>query len=67
MIPGETIASGASPICCDEKLVFQVLHSMAGYYIGTQCDICGPYSRESNYFSTNNAAKAALNSGIWGR
>jgi hypothetical protein len=34
---------------CGEPLVPQVMHSAAGYYIGTWCKHCGPYSRESGY------------------
>ena len=60
MLPGETIESGASNTCCNEKLVLQVLMSCAGYYIGTQCPHCGPYSRESGYYKTKAAAEKAL-------
>lgn len=61
MISGETIRSGAPDTCpdCHMNLVMQVLRSNAGYYIGTQCD-CGPYSRESGYFPTREAAYSAL-------
>jgi len=61
MLPGETIHSGASDVCsdCKVKLVERVCFSPAGYYIGTYCD-CGPYSRESHYYRTQEAARAAL-------
>lgn len=61
MLPGETIRSGASDVCseCRVKLVERVLYSPAGYYIGTQCT-CGPYSRESHYYRTQEAAQSAL-------
>jgi hypothetical protein len=67
MLPGETIASGASPICCgNTPLELKVLRSNA-FYIGTFCDRCGPYSRESGYFATREEAEAALASGSFGR
>lgn len=48
-----------------QKLPLRVLHSGAGYYIGT-LDEEGPVSRESlEYFGTRNAAQAALESGLW--
>jgi len=61
MLPGETIHSGAPRQCSDCKviLVEKVCYSAAGYYIGTYCD-CGPYSRESHYYRTQEAAQAAL-------
>jgi hypothetical protein len=61
MLPGETIHSGAKDVCpdCKVKLELQVLHTPAGYYIGTQCD-CGPYSRESRYYGSQKAASDAL-------
>ena len=68
MIQGETIASGASSICpdCAIVLTLQVLHSAAGYYIGTFCN-CGPYSRESGYYKTSEEAQAALDNGSFER
>lgn len=61
MIPGETIASGAPDTCsdCHTVLKLEVLHSAAGYYIGTQCK-CGPYSRESGYYPKREMAQKAL-------
>lgn len=64
MLPGETIRSGASPNCCGKKLEFQVLQSGAGYYIGTFCDRCGPYSRESHYYRTREDAEKALQTNL---
>lgn len=60
MLPGETIHSGAPNKCCGKKLKLQVLQSGAGYYIGTFCNKCGPYSRESHYYPTREAAEKAL-------
>ncbi len=68
MLPGETISSGAPDVCddCKKTLSNEVLQSAAGYYVGTFCD-CGPYSRESGYYSTRQSAEAALKSGVFGR
>lgn len=68
MIPGETIASGASPTCshCKVTPVIQVYSSNTRYYIGTWCD-CGPYSRESGYYPTREIAQAHLNSNNYSR
>jgi hypothetical protein len=63
MIPGETIRSGASPLCCGKKLEMTVLRSNAGYYVGTRCPQCGPYSRESHYYHLKAEAEVALKSG----
>jgi hypothetical protein len=61
MIPGETIANGASKTCteCQVTLFLKVCQSAAGYYVGTQCN-CGPYSRESGYFGSREDAELAL-------
>jgi hypothetical protein len=61
MIKGETILSGAPAVCtdCNQALPFEVLHSAAGYYVGTSCE-CGPYSRESGYFKTRAQADEIL-------
>lgn len=60
MLPGETISSGAVPECCGQKLTLQVLRSAAGYYVGTRCDVCGPYSRETGYMKDRKTADACL-------
>ena len=67
MLPGETIGSGASNMCCGKVLKFQVLCSGGGYYIGTFCRNCGPYSRESGYYGSSKEAQEALDSGAFGR
>ena len=68
MLPGETIASEAPTVCedCGVKVQLEVLYSNAGYYVGSCCG-CGPYSRESGYYDTQEAAEAALASGDFGR
>ena len=68
MLPGETIASGASDTCTGDddsphppfKLELEVLNNGAEYYIGTFCDYCGPYSRESGYYLTRGEAENDL-------
>ena len=61
MLKGETILSGAPDECsnCGEVLDFDVFHSGAGFYIGTRCQ-CGPYSRESGYFNSEEEAELML-------
>ena len=68
MLPGETIASGAPSTCADcfKDVEKEVLRSAAGYYIGTIC-ACGPYSRESGYYRTEEDAQRALNHGAFTR
>ena len=54
---------GTAPDKCPddgEPLPLQVLQSAAGFYIGTSCPQCGPYSRASDYFPTREAAEAEL-------
>ena len=66
MIPGETIATGASNKCavCGAKLELKVLKTNA-YYVGTYC--CEPHSRESGYYATRGEAEEALKSRSFGR
>lgn len=66
MIPGETIlGTFTSRKCpeCNEKMKLTVLHSAAGWYIGYACiengpdrGGCGPYSRETGYYPTEQLA-----------
>jgi hypothetical protein len=70
MMPGETIASGASKTCheCNitpELAVYQSPGSQL-YYIGTYCN-CGPYTRESGYYPTRKEADDALTKGGYER
>ena len=37
---------------CGSDLPLKVCVSHAGYYVGKICPKCGPYSRESGYFSS---------------
>ena len=70
MFPGETILTGASDTSnVHGKLAFKVLKSPAGYYVGTECN-CGPYSRETHYIPTKEAAELCLEhitSGVWSK
>jgi hypothetical protein len=68
MIHGETLAAGASPVCTDCGIILklQILHSFAGYYIGSECN-CGPYSRESGYYKSEAQAKKAFELGGYER
>lgn len=69
-VPGETLKTGAAPICkhcgADVQATLGVMVSAAGYYIGTRCD-CGPYTRESRYYFNKPEADAAFGSGNYGR
>lgn len=58
MLPGETLLSGADSQCpeCKRFPKLEVCNSFAGYYVGSWCD-CGPYSRESEYFKTEEEAQ----------
>lgn len=58
-LPGEIGHSFSSCPDCGTVLVPQVCRSAAGHYIGTYCR-CGPYSRESGYYPTREAAQADL-------
>jgi len=61
-LPGEINAPDECEDC-KSPLPLQVLMSGGGYYIGTFCPECGPYSRESDYFPTREAAQAELD--LW--
>jgi hypothetical protein len=70
VLPEETIQTGGSDKCdCGGvTLKIRILRSQAGYYIGTQCDTaCGPWSRESGYYETEEKAAKALTTGSFGR
>lgn len=70
MLLGETLATGCPVVCPDchtNVLPLRVLHSNAGYYIGTRCN-CGPaYTRESDYYPTPVQAETALADRSFGR
>lgn len=69
MLPKETVSSGAAKKCSDCKQEAdgpKVMSSAAGYYIGYTCG-CGPYSRESGYYSRYKDADTALTGETWSR
>lgn len=68
MLAGETIQTGASNKCpdCGTELKLRVLHSNAGYYVGTMCS-CGPHSRESGYYKKRETAQKDLDAGMFDR
>lgn len=68
MLPGETINSGAPMTCpeCGVTVEPDVHLSAAGYYIGTYCN-CGPYSCESGYYPSEEAARTAMAAGGYER
>lgn len=59
---GELAGYNESVTCsCGVVMPLEVLHSGGGYYLGYFCPKCGPYSRESGYFRTEEEADKALN------
>ncbi len=66
MLHGECLCSGASSTCpdCKTLVTLDVHRSAAGWYIGTYCG-CGPYTRESGYYRTEDEARAALSTTGW--
>lgn len=68
MIEGETLETGAPHVCgdCRTAPVLGVWQSAAGYYVGTRCS-CGPYTRESGYYASEESAREALASGDYSR
>ena len=65
-LPGETGHIGKTCEDCNVKLEADVHMSGAGYYIGTVCN-CGPYSKESGYYSTRKDAEAVLDTNTYTR
>ena len=59
-LPGEIGHIDSNCMDCGAPLPAKVLKSGAGYYIGTWCQCCGPYSRESGYYPNLVAAQEAL-------
>lgn len=58
-------SNGMLAVQAGYTLPLQVLRSVCGYYIGTQCDE-GPVSRESvEYYRNHEQAAQALESGTW--
>lgn len=63
-LPGE-LKGTRGTVCsdCGNDLPLQVCRSAAGYYLGYICPECGPYSRETGYYPSREAAEAELESG----
>jgi len=59
-MPGELDHDHCLEESCGKPLDLQVCMSGGGYYLGTQCDMHGPNSRESEYFPSEEEAEAAL-------
>jgi hypothetical protein len=61
MLPGECVGmDGTRCSGCGAKLILKVCQSAAGYYLGHQCNFCGPYSRETHYIQSHEEAKKEL-------
>jgi hypothetical protein len=60
MVIGNEAEPKTNCLECDRPMETEVLRSNAGYYIGSQCDRCGPHTRESDYFPSRPAAEAEL-------
>ena len=65
MLPGECV--GFAGVVCKHdgegeptQLPLKVCQSAAGYYLGYNCPVCGPYSRETGYFETEAEANKAM-------
>ena len=62
--PKPAAPSGLLAAYAGKRLRLQVLRSAAGHYLGTYDN--GPVSRESvEYFPTHEAARHALDTGVW--
>jgi len=62
-LPGETMGPNVETFVCPDcgtEMKRDVQQSAAGFYIGFWCNQCGPWSRESGYYPTCEAASAAL-------
>jgi hypothetical protein len=67
-LPGECVNDTKTTcVNCGDELLIRVCRSNAGYYVGFSCDECGPYSRESGYYPTSDAAQKALDGGNYNR
>jgi hypothetical protein len=65
MLPGEHFENGDYCSGCGKELLYEVLQSAAGYYIGTacsnmECPDYGPNSRETAYYKTEGEANEDL-------
>lgn len=60
-LKGETVGGGAPRRCdeCGQDIIGPQVMRTCAYYIGYECG-CGPYSRETGYFTDRAAAERAL-------
>lgn len=63
MVIGDEAQAFTQCADCKKPLKTEVLKSNAGFYLGTWCDNCGPYARESSYFATRAQAESTLR--VW--
>ena len=67
-LPGEVGHGNTNCMDCGTFLPLKVCMSGAGYYIGTFCPRCGPYSRESlHYYPSQEVAQQHLDNNTWER
>jgi hypothetical protein len=59
-LEGELKGLEGTTCTCGEHLDLSVCRSQAGYYLGYFCLNCGPYSRETGYWDTEEEARQAL-------
>ena len=59
-MPGELEGVHGTECDCGAVLELHVCMSAAGYYLGYECDACGPWSRDCGYFKTRDEAETAL-------
>jgi len=59
-IQGELKGLDGTVCKCGAELLLDVQQSAAGWYLGYFCGRCGPYSRETGYFTTLEEAEDTL-------
>lgn len=59
-VPGELSGLEGADCTCGRHLDLQVCESAAGFYLGYECQFCGPWSRETGYFNSREEAEAEL-------
>lgn len=60
MALGTVGLNGARCSDCLTMLPLKVCHTSAGFYLGYWCSTCGPFSRETGYFETEEEARVEL-------
>ena len=60
-LPGEILGAKLHAQCdCGEIIPLGLCRSVPGFYLGYVCPKCGPYSRETAYYSTERQIQNAL-------